>query len=195
MGKATVKRKTGETDINLVLSFGARFRSRKSGIKTPSGLLNHMLEEFAFHGGFSLKIKAVGDTGVDMHHTVEDIGMCLGEAVRKVTSAGKIKRFGSAVIPMDEALALVAVDVSGRPFLNFKVKFNKIRQADFDYRLFEDFFKGFADKAGITLHIISLAGRDNHHISESVFKAFGKSLSRALEASPRKTLSTKGVID
>ena len=194
MKKAVIKRKTEETDIEVVLELGAKKRPLKKDIKTPSGFLNHMLEEFACHGGFSLKVKAKGDTEVDMHHTVEDAGICLGEAVRKIAAQGNINRFGSAVIPMDEALALVASDVSGRPFLDFKVKFRNIRKADFDYRLFEDFFRAFSTRAGVTLHIISLSGRDNHHISESIFKAFGKALSAALAPSRTKTLSTKGVI-
>ncbi|MBA3051470.1 imidazoleglycerol-phosphate dehydratase, partial [bacterium] len=109
-------------------------------------------------------------------------------------SKGKIRRFGSAIIPMDEALALVSLDVSGRPFLEFNVKFKNIRNADFDYRLLEDFFRALSVKAGITIHIVSLAGRDNHHICESVFKAFGKALAEALKSSSRKVASTKGLI-
>lgn len=191
MKTSKVKRKTKETSVSVVFSPKP---SARNSIKTPSGFLNHMLELFAYHGGFGLSVKASGDTDVDMHHTVEDTGIVLGEAIGKIVSKGKIKRFGSAVIPMDEALALVALDVSGRPFLKFKAKFSAIRKADFDYRLLEDFFRALSVKAGITIHIVSLAGADNHHICESIFKAFGKALAEALQPSSRKVASTKGLI-
>ncbi|MEA2081199.1 MAG: imidazoleglycerol-phosphate dehydratase HisB [Elusimicrobiota bacterium] len=191
MRKSKIKRKTKETSVSVEFS---SLSSGKSRVKTPSGFLNHMLELFAYHGGFGLVVKASGDTEVDMHHTVEDTGIVLGEAIGKIAAKGKIARFGSAFIPMDEALALVSLDVSGRPFLEFNVEFSDIRKADFDYRLFEDFFRALSVKAGITIHIVSLAGRDNHHICESVFKAFGKALSAALKPSSQKVASTKGLI-
>lgn len=191
MKKSKIIRKTKETSVSVDFSSGP---SGKSSVKTPVGFLNHMLELFAYHGGFGLVVKAAGDTDVDMHHTVEDTGIVLGEAIGKIVSKGKIRRFGSAIIPMDEALALVSLDVSGRPFLEFNVKFKSIRNADFDYRLLEDFFRSLSVKAGITIHIVSLAGRDNHHICESVFKAFGKALAEALKPSSRKVASTKGLI-
>ncbi|MDO9514380.1 MAG: imidazoleglycerol-phosphate dehydratase HisB [Elusimicrobiota bacterium] len=191
MKKSKIIRKTKETSVSVDFSSGP---SGKCSVKTPVGFLNHMLELFAYHGGFGLVVKAAGDTDVDMHHTVEDTGIVLGEAIGKIVSKGKIRRFGSAIIPMDEALALVSLDVSGRPFLEFNVKFKNIRNADFDYRLLEDFFRALSVKAGITIHIVSLAGRDNHHICESVFKAFGKALAEALKPSSRKVASTKGLI-
>ncbi|MCD6311037.1 MAG: imidazoleglycerol-phosphate dehydratase HisB [Elusimicrobia bacterium] len=193
MKKSKVERKTKETSVSVEFSAPASGKV-KNLVKTPEGFLNHMLELFAYHGDFGLVVKASGDTGVDMHHTVEDTGIVLGEAIGKIVSKGKIERFGSAIIPMDEALALVAIDVSGRPWVDFNVEFTDIRKADFDYRLFEDFFRALAVKAGITIHIVSLAGRDNHHICESVFKAFGKALAAALKPSPKKVSSTKGLI-
>ncbi|PIV19127.1 MAG: imidazoleglycerol-phosphate dehydratase HisB [Elusimicrobia bacterium CG_4_10_14_3_um_filter_49_12_50_7] len=191
MRKSQVRRKTKETSVSVDFSSGP---AAGNSVKTPEGFLNHMLELFAYHGGFGLVVKASGDTDVDMHHTVEDTGIVLGEAIGKIAAKGKIQRFGSAIIPMDEALALVSLDVSGRPFLEFNVKFADIRKADFDYRLLEDFFRALSVKAGITMHIVSLAGRDNHHICESVFKAFGKALAMALSPSSRKVSSTKGLI-
>ena len=192
MKKAVVKRKTRETDITIELSDKGSCRNE---IKTPIGFLDHMLDEFACHGGFHLKVKAKGDVEVDDHHTVEDVGICLGEAVRKIRGKGKgIKRFGWAVVPMDEALVLVAVDLSGRPFINFSVRFSAIRKAGFDYRLFEDFFRAVSNTAEANIHILSFAGRDNHHISEAIFKAFGKALEMALSVSGRKIPSTKGRI-
>lgn len=193
MRKSKIKRKTKETSVSVEFSSSAS-RKKKNSVKTPAGFLNHMLELFAYHGGFGLVVKASGDTDVDMHHTVEDTGIVLGEAIAKIAANGKIARFGSAIVPMDEALALVALDVSGRPFLEFNIEFAGIRKADFDYRLLEDFFRALSIKAGITIHIVSLAGRDNHHICESVFKAFGKALSAALEPSSKKVASTKGLI-
>ncbi|MBA3065930.1 imidazoleglycerol-phosphate dehydratase HisB [bacterium] len=193
MRKSKIKRKTKETSVSVEFSAPA-LGSKKNSVKTPDGFLNHMLELFAYHGGFGLVVKASGDTDVDMHHTVEDTGIVLGEAIGKIAAKGKIARFGSAIVPMDEALALVALDVSGRPWLDFKVTFTGIRKADFDYRLLEDFFRALSVKAGITIHIVSLAGRDNHHVCEAVFKAFGKALAAALEPSSRKVSSTKGII-
>lgn len=195
MKKAIIHRKTTETDISISLGLAKKKRPRAEDINTPIGFMNHMLEEFAYHGGFFLKIKATGDIEVDLHHTVEDIGLCLGNVLKKLIKKGKgIERFGSAVIPMDEALALVSVDISGRPFLSFKVKFSAIRKSDFDFRLIEDFFRAVSNTAGITIHIISLEGRDNHHISEAVFKAFGRAMGKALASSGRRIPSTKGVI-
>jgi len=192
---ANFHRKTKETDISVSLKLGKRKRPGAKDINTPIGFMNHMLEAFSYHGGFGLKVKAKGDTEVDDHHTVEDLGICLGGDLKKIIKKGKgLTRFGSAVIPMDEALALVAVDISGRPFLNFKVKFSAIRKSDFDFRLIEDFFRAVSNTAGITIHIISLGGRNNHHLSEAVFKAFGMALGRALASSGKSVPSTKGVI-
>ena len=193
MRKSVVKRKTRETDITIELS--VKKGVCRNEIKTPIGFLNHMLDEFACHGGFHLKAKAKGDIEIDAHHTVEDVGICLGEAIKKIRGTGKgIQRFGWSVVPMDDALVLVAVDLSGRPFLNFSVKFSAIRKSDFDYRLFEDFFRAVSNSAGANIHILSFAGRDNHHISEAIFKAFGKALGVALSVSGKKIPSTKGRI-
>ena len=191
---AAFHRKTKETDISVSLKLGGKKRPAPADINTPIGFMNHMLEAFSYHGGFCLKVKATGDTQVDDHHTVEDLGICLGEDLKKIIKKGKgLTRFGSAVIPMDEALALVAIDISGRPFLSFKVEFSAIRKSDFDFRLIEDFFRAVSNTAGITIHVISLGGRDNHHMSEAVFKAFGIALGRALASSGKGIPSTKGL--
>jgi len=154
-----------------------------------------MLNEFAWHGGFLIKTQIKGDTDVDAHHTIEDAGICLGEAIKKLIGNGKgINRFGWAIVPMDDALVIVAVDLSGRPFLNFKVRFSEIRKADFDYRLFEDFFKAVSDRASINLHIVLIDGKNNHHISEAIFKGFGIALRMALSRKGKKIPSTKGKI-
>jgi len=191
MKKARVKRKTMETDIKMELSL----KSGKNSIKTPFAFFSHMLNEFAWHGGFLIKTQIKGDTDVDAHHTIEDAGICLGEAIKKLIGNGKgINRFGWAIVPMDDALVIVAVDLSGRPFLNFKVRFSEIRKADFDYRLFEDFFKAVSDRASINLHIVLIDGKNNHHISEAIFKGFGIALRMALSRKGKKIPSTKGKI-
>ncbi|MBU0573998.1 MAG: imidazoleglycerol-phosphate dehydratase HisB [Candidatus Margulisiibacteriota bacterium] len=192
--KSKVERKTKETQIKLELTVDG---SGKSSVKTGNAFFDHMLTLFSKHGLFDLKLKAKGDLEVDLHHTVEDVGICLGQAFSK--ALGKkigIERYAEAKVPMDEALAEVIIDVSGRPHLTFNVEFPQIEGKEFDAEVVREFFEAFVLNAGITLHINLLAGRNTHHIIEAVYKAFGVSLSRACAINPRKkgVPSTKGVL-
>ena len=195
MRKADITRKTKETDITLVLSLDG---NGEYNIDTSIPFFDHMLCLFARHGLFDLKIKAKGDVDVDYHHTVEDIGICLGDAFKKTIGDKKgIQRYGFAAVPMDEAAAWVSLDVSDRPYLVYKValpKKGKIK--DFAPDLVEDFFQAFVNRSGVTLHINVLYGRNVHHIIEAVFKAFGRALSEAVRINPRikGIMSTKGRI-
>ena len=195
MRKATINRKTRETQIALGINLDG---SGTSAIKTPVPFINHMLELFAKHGMFDLKLKATGDTNIDDHHTVEDIGICLGNAIRKALGSMKgIERYGNFSLPMDETLSEVSVDISGRQYLVFNVKFKKPgRKDEFDFSLLEDFFRAISFNAGLTLHINLKYGKNNHHIAESVFKGFAKALSNAVRMNPRvKGIpSTKGTL-
>lgn len=191
---AKIDRKTKETQIKLNLNINGAGKSR---IKTPSPFFTHMLELFTKHGVFDLNLSAKGDVEVDLHHTVEDVGICLGLAFKKAlgNKAG-IERYGEAKVPMDEALTEVIVDISGRPHLTYKVKFPKIKGKEFDAEVVKEFFEAFAINALITIHVNLIRGENTHHIIESIFKAFGISLSRACAVNPRKKgiPSTKGVI-
>ncbi|MEW6042498.1 MAG: imidazoleglycerol-phosphate dehydratase HisB, partial [Elusimicrobiota bacterium] len=186
-----VKRKTKETTVNVEIDLHGNGRCN---ISTDIPFINHMLELFAFHGNFDLKIKATGDTVIDNHHLVEDIGITLGQAIKEALGNRKgITRYGSFLMPMDEALSYIVIDISSRPFLSFKVKFKKVFSIEFDYGLIEDFFKALVSNAGMTLHIRILNGKNNHHIAESIFKGFGKALAMAVtKAGSKKILSTKG---
>ncbi|MCB4790613.1 MAG: imidazoleglycerol-phosphate dehydratase HisB [Elusimicrobia bacterium] len=189
--KAKIIRKTKETDIKIEINMD---KPKPIVVKTSIGFLDHMLTLLAYHGNFSLKINACGDTHIDNHHLVEDIGISLGMALDK--ALGKrtgINRYGSFLIPMDEALSYVSLDISGRPFLDYDVKF-KANSAEFDYSLLEDFFYSFAINSKTTLHISLKKGRSNHHIAESVFKGLGRSIEQAAGADPKKKgiPSTKG---
>ncbi|MFH1369643.1 MAG: imidazoleglycerol-phosphate dehydratase HisB [Elusimicrobiota bacterium] len=191
--KAKVSRKTKETEVSVEIGLD-RISTAKIGTTIP--FVDHMLTLMAYHGDFGLKLKACGDTEIDDHHLVEDIGITLGQALSKALGSKKgINRYGSFLLPMDEALSYVAIDVSGRPYLNFKVKF-KNQRTGFDFDLLNDFFYALAINAGITLHIEMKSGRNNHHIAESIFKGFGRALSQAVSpASKRKGVpSTKGRI-
>ena len=200
MRKAKVKRKTRETDISVELNIDGKGKTK---IKTGIGFLTHMLELFAYHGLFDLKLTVKkSDLEVDIHHTNEDIGLCLGEAFKKAIGGKKgITRFGSCLIPMDEALAKarVVMDISGRPSLHFKThKFafsSTTRDRSYDIKAAKHFFNAFAVTSGINVHIDTLKGEDFHHTLEAVFKAFGRALSEAARIEPRrkgKTPSTKG---
>jgi imidazoleglycerol phosphate dehydratase HisB len=197
MRKASVKRKTTETNISCALSLDG---SGKAKIATSIPFLDHMLKLFSMHGGFDLAVKASGDREIDDHHLVEDIGLVLGEAVRKALGDKKgIERYGNFMLPMDEALSYIVVDISGRPYLKYSVKLNpdyKWFKGEFNYGLLEDFFRALAVKAGITLHISLKTGSNNHHIAESIFKGFGRALSQAAGLSPKRKgiPSTKGRI-
>lgn len=177
MRKSIIKRKTAETDIKLSLCLDG---CGKYKIKTTIPFIDHMLSLFSKHSLIDLEIKARGDTKVDYHHLVEDLGIVLGEAIKK--SLGKktgITRYGNFLLPMDEALSYVAIDLSGRPYFSFDVKFGK--SVDFDYSLIEEFFRAVSSAGGINLHIKNHTGKNNHHIAESIFKGFAKALQQAVK--------------
>lgn len=188
----TVERKTKETDISLILNLDG---TGKSSIDTGIGFFNHMLEGFARHGFFDLKIKVKGDLEVDGHHTVEDIGIVLGQAIREALgSKAGIKRYGSFILPMDDALALCAIDLCGRPYFNFDCDFTSEKVGGLDTELVREFFYALSYSAGMNLHIKMLSGINNHHMIEAIFKAFAKVLDEAVKKDERITdvLSTKG---
>jgi imidazoleglycerol-phosphate dehydratase len=188
------ERKTLETDIKINLNIDG---SGKYNIKTPIPFLNHMLELFSKHGLFDLTIKADGDVAVDYHHTVEDIGICLGQAIKEALGKKEsIKRYGDAIVPMDEASSQVSLDISGRPFLVFNSPALKGKVGNFDLELVEDFFQALANSCGISLHINVLYGRNHHHIVEAIFKAFARALDSATQTDERAAgiPSTKGVL-
>jgi imidazoleglycerol-phosphate dehydratase len=190
--QSEMKRKTGETDICLTLHMDG---TGASDIETGIGFFDHMLNLFARHGLMDLKVKAMGDLEVDAHHTVEDVGIVLGQAVKEALGEKKsIRRYGTAHVPMDEALAMVALDLSGRPFLVFDAQFSADRVGRMDTELVEEFFRAVAFHAGITLHIKVFYGSNNHHMIEAIFKAFGRALDEATRADERilGVMSTKG---
>ncbi|HTI80046.1 MAG TPA: imidazoleglycerol-phosphate dehydratase HisB [Acetobacteraceae bacterium] len=192
---ASLTRTTSETDISLTLSLDG---SGKSDIATGIGFLDHMLTSLARHGLFDLTIKAKGDLHIDFHHTTEDVGIVLGQAFAKALGDKRgIRRFGHAVIPMDETLAEVAVDISGRPFLVWDVAFERPKIGEMDTELFEEFFRALAMNALVTLHVIRRSGRNAHHVAEACFKATARALRSASELDPRAAdtiPSTKGAL-
>lgn len=195
MRTSDINRKTAETDISLYLNLDG---TGKSEIDTGVGFFDHMLTLFASHGMFDLKVKCNGDLNVDAHHTVEDVGICLGKAFEEAMGDKKgIKRFADKTIPMDEALVLVATDISGRPYLGFSLDVPAKRVGNFDTELVSEFFYSFVRNAKLTLHINKLAGKNTHHIIEGCFKAFGRVMDEATLIDPRRAdvlPSTKGVI-
>ncbi|MCK4777710.1 MAG: imidazoleglycerol-phosphate dehydratase HisB [Actinomycetia bacterium] len=169
--KVIKTRKTSETDVTLEFSIDGKGRSE---INTPVSFLNHMLELFTFHGCFDMKLNVRGDTDVDFHHTVEDIGIVLGVAINESLGDKKgISRYASISVPMDEALSELSLDISGRPYLNFKALPEPAKIGQFDTELVEEFFQAVVNNAMLTLHIVSSFGTNNHHIAESIFKGFG----------------------
>ena len=192
MRTATVERKTRETDISLSLSLDGGEISINTGV----GFFDHMLNSFATHGGFGMKLTVSGDLEVDEHHTVEDTGIVLGKALAEALGdKSSIERFGSFYVPMDEALAFASVDVSGRPFLVFDADFPQARCGDYDCAMTVEFMRAFAFNAGITLHLKSLYGDNSHHITEALFKATAHALRAALTPNNSgEPLSTKGVL-
>ncbi|MCI5614454.1 MAG: imidazoleglycerol-phosphate dehydratase HisB [Agathobacter sp.] len=187
-----VNRKTKETDIQASLSIDG---TGKSMINTGIGFFNHMLEGFSKHGFFDLNLNCEGDLAVDGHHTVEDCGIVLGTAIKEALGDKVgIKRYGSFVLPMDETLVLCAVDLCGRPYLNYDASFTTERIGYLDTELIREFFYAVSYSAGMNLHIKVLDGGNNHHIAEAMFKAFGKALDEATTIDPRihEVLSTKG---
>ena len=194
MREATIARKTTETDIRLSLALeGEAYR-----IDTGCGFLDHMLELFARHGGFGLELSCKGDTRVDYHHTVEDIGIVLGQAFRQALGDKRgINRYGSFLLPMDEALVLVAVDLSGRTTCCCDLTLPAQKVGDFDTELAEEFFLGFCRGGEFTLHVRQLAGKNTHHILEAAFKGFGRAMAIAVAMDsrhPDALPSTKGVL-
>ena len=190
--RAKIIRKTTETDIQLEIDLD---KTAGSKIDTTIPFFNHMMELFARHGFFKLVIKSKGDTQIDDHHLIEDLGICLGKAVGQ--ALGKktgINRYGSASVPMDECLCRVDLDISGRPYLIYNVKYGRRKIGGFDPALIKEFFKAFTDNSGITLHVNFVYGDNGHHIIEAIFKAFARALREAvtLNKNIKGVLSTKG---
>lgn len=189
---ATCIRKTKETDVKLILNLDGTGRTN---IHTGIGFFDHMLDGFARHGLFDLDLEVKGDLEVDSHHTIEDTGIVLGQAIAETLGDKKgIKRYGSFLLPMDETLALCAVDLSGRPYLNFKADFSTEKIGDFDTEMFREFFYAVSYGAAMNLHLKILDAGNNHHMAEALFKAFGKALDMATMEEPRMKdiWSTKG---
>ncbi len=195
MRKAEIKRKTKETDIAVTVDLDG---TGKADVATGIGFLDHMLEQVARHGLIDLKIKAAGDLHIDQHHTAEDVGIALGQALKKALGdMTGIARYADVALPMDEALTRCAVDVSGRPYLVWRVKFSRGKIGDFDTELVREFFQALAQNAGVTLHIENLYGRNNHHIAESCFKGLARVLRAAVAIDARNAKSipsTKGTL-
>ena len=195
MREAKITRKTAETDISLSLNFDG---TGKSNIDTGCGFLDHMLTLFAKHSRFDMDVFCKGDTYVDYHHTTEDIGISLGKAFCEALGDKKgIERYADIILPMDEALILAAVDISGRGDLFYKLEIPSYRVGDFDTELCEEFFKAFATNAGITLHIRQISGTNSHHIIEGAFKAVARVMGKAVSINEKyanEVPSTKGVL-
>jgi imidazoleglycerol-phosphate dehydratase len=192
--KIEVKRITGETNIKLFIDVDG---AGEGDINTGIGFFDHMLALFAKHGLFDLKVEASGDLCVDAHHTVEDVGIVLGQALKKALGEKKsIKRYGTSYVPMDEALAMVSVDLGGRPFLVFDAPFPAEKVGEMDTELVEEFFRAVAFNGDINLHIRVLYGKNNHHMIEAIFKAFGRALDEASQFDGRikGVMSTKGTL-
>jgi imidazoleglycerol-phosphate dehydratase len=190
--KALIERKTRETDIRLALDLDGEGRSK---IQTGIGFLDHMLTSFATHGRFDLDVRCKGDLHVDAHHSVEDVGIALGQALQRALGDKKgIVRFGHAYCPLDEALSRCVIDLSGRPFLVYDVTFKAQRVGDLATELFEDFFWALADHGRLNIHLDALRGRNAHHIAETLFKSSSRALSMAVARDPRVkgVPSTKG---
>jgi imidazoleglycerol-phosphate dehydratase len=195
MRTATIERNTKETQIAVEVNIDG---TGAYDVSTGIGFLDHMLEQLSRHSLMDLKVRAKGDLHIDFHHTTEDTGIAIGEAVSKALGDRKgIERYGSAVIPMDETCTRVALDLSNRPYLIWKVDFSRPKLGDMDTELFKEWFQAFSQSAGCTLHVENLYGENNHHIVESCFKGVARSLKQAFAIDPRKAdavPSTKGVL-
>ena len=192
--KASVERNTNETQISVSLNLDG---SGELDVETGLPFLDHMLDQIARHGLVDLTIRATGDLKIDAHHTVEDIGITLGQALNQALDKTGIRRYGHAYVPLDEALSRVVLDFSGRPGLDYHVQFAKGTVGNFDVDLFHEFFQGFVNHAMVTLHIDNIRGKNAHHQIETIFKAFGRALRMAMEIDPRAAghiPSTKGVL-
>lgn len=194
MRTAEITRNTAETNISLKVNLDG---TGKTEVSTGVGFLNHMLTLFAAHGKFDLEVRCVGDTDVDDHHSVEDVGICLGQAFRQALGDKRgITRYGSFLLPMDEALILAAVDISGRSSLNDALEIPTEKIGSFDTELVEEFFLGFVRSCPMSLHLRKLAGTNSHHIVEGAFKAFGRAMKAAVALDGTdKVPSTKGVLE
>lgn len=195
MRTATVHRQTSETSIDVALDLDG---SGSYAVDTGIGFLNHMLEQLSRHSLIDLRVKAVGDLHIDAHHTTEDTGIAIGTAIAQALGDRRgITRYGNALIPMDETLTRVALDISGRPYLVWKTSFSQPRLGEMDSELIREWFAAFAGAAGLTLHVETLYGTNNHHIVESCFKGLARALREAVAIDPRKTdavPSTKGTL-
>ena len=195
MRKGVVKRKTKETDVEVEVDLDGDGRS---SVATGIGFLDHMLDLLARHSRIDITVKAKGDLHIDHHHTTEDVGIALGQAVKQALGDLKgITRYADVHVPMDEALTRVALDISGRPFLVFKAEFVRDKVGTFDTELVQEWFQAFAVNAGITLHVETLYGSNDHHIAESCFKGLARALRQAIEIDPRRAgtiHSTKGTL-
>jgi imidazoleglycerol-phosphate dehydratase len=195
MRTASIERKTKETNINVEVNIDG---TGQYDIKTGIGFLDHMLEQLSKHSLIDLKVKAVGDLHIDLHHTTEDSGIAIGEAILKALGDKKgIKRYAHALIPMDETLSRISLDVSGRPYLVWNVKLKVEKLGEMDTELFKEWFQAFAQAAGLTLHVENIYGDNSHHIIESCYKGLAKALRSAFEIDPRmknSIPSTKGTI-
>ena len=193
---ATVSRTTAETDIRATVCLDG---TGKVQVATGIGFLDHMLTALGRHALLDLALEAKGDLHIDYHHTTEDVGIVLGQCVRKALGDKRgIRRYGQSLLPMDEALAEAAIDISGRPFLAWSVPFARDKVGEMDTELFEEFFRAFAFNAGITLHVTLKAGTNAHHVAEACFKALARALRMAVETDPRSpdaVPSTKGVLE
>ncbi len=193
--EASVERKTKETSIKVTVNLDGTGRY---AVSTGIGFLDHMLEQLSRHSLMDLTVEAKGDLHIDFHHTTEDVAICIGEAVGKALGERKgIGRYGSALIPMDETLTEVAIDLSNRPYLIWKVNFTKPKLGEMDTELFKEWFQAFAQASGATLHIVNRYGENNHHIVESCYKGLARALRHAIEIDTRKAdavPSTKGVL-
>ena len=186
--KAKISRKTKETSINVEVNIDGKGKYK---IDTGIGFLNHMLEQLSKHSLIDINVKAKGDTHIDLHHTTEDVGIAIGECIKKASNKFKgIKRYAHAMIPMDETLSRVAIDVSNRPYLIWKVNLKVEKLGEMDTELFKEWFQAFSQSAGVTLHMENIYGDNSHHIIESCFKGLARTLRSALEIDPR----TKNVI-
>ena len=192
--QAKVERNTNETQITVILNLDGE---GQLDVETGLPFLDHMLDQVARHGLIDLTVKATGDLDIDAHHTVEDIGITLGQALNQALDKTGIRRYGHAYVPLDEALSRVVLDFSGRPGLEFHVQFVKGLVGNFDVDLFREFFQGFVNHAMVTIHIDNIRGKNAHHQIETIFKAFGRALRMAVEIDPRASghiPSTKGVL-
>ena len=195
MREARIARKTSETDVSVELNLDG---SGQSDIATGVGFFDHMLDQLARHSLIDMSIRAAGDLHIDDHHTVEDTGIALGQALREAVGDKRgIRRYGSCLLPMDDALVRAALDLSGRPYLVWDVAFGAERVGTFDTQLVREFFQGLSAHGGVTLHVTSLAGINAHHVAEAAFKAVARALRDAVEPDPRRAgavPSTKGAL-